>query len=355
MESWNKALVREDLRVHDVIKVINDTGLRIAFVVDENNVLLGTVTDGDVRRALIKNMPLDIQVSEVMNKQPKTVLVGENQTRVEEKLKKHDLLHIPVVNKNGVLVDVQSALKTSKHLIDNPVLLMAGGLGLRLRPLTENCPKPMLKIGDKPILENIIDRFIEYGFHNFYITTHYLPEIIENYFGDGSAKGVNITYLREDEPLSTAGALGLLPSDMPDLPIIMMNSDLLTNINFRDFLLYHDEHKAAITVCVGEYTYKIPYGAVKTDGTYRVARLVEKPTQKHLINAGIYIVEPSIAKTIGYKKKLDMPTLIDQQMMNGKLVAMFPLHEKWTDIGNMDDFKRAQMEHEKHIKPKKTA
>ncbi|MBT8435823.1 MAG: NTP transferase domain-containing protein, partial [Gammaproteobacteria bacterium] len=226
---------------------------------------------------------------------------------------------------------------------ENPVFIMAGGLGTRLLPLTETCPKPMLYVGDMPILEIVLRSFIKAGFYNFYIATHYMEAKIREHFGDGNQWNANIRYIHEEEPLGTGGALGLLPDDMPDLPIILMNGDILTKVDFERMLAFHGENDADATMCVREYDYQIPYGVISgEDGA--IVTMVEKPTYQYFVNAGIYVVSPGIFRNVPKHCKIDMPELLEQEITNKKRILMFPIHEYWLDIGRMDDFERAQAE-----------
>ncbi|CDI94752.1 phospho-sugar nucleotidyltransferase [Pseudomonas aeruginosa PA38182] len=220
---------------------------------------------------------------------------------------------------------------------------MAGGFGTRLRPLTHNCPKPLLKVGEKPILEIILERFIGAGFHRFFISTHYMPEMIREHFGDGSRWGVSIRYVHEETPLGTGGALGLLPHHEIDSPLFLMNGDLLTTLNFLNLLEFHTAHGGVATMCVREYEYHVPYGVVQSDG-HRISSMVEKPVQKFFINAGIYLLSPGLVKSVKAGTRIDMPTLLEQEIERQQAVNMFPVHEYWLDIGRMEDFVRAQQE-----------
>ncbi|EYU14226.1 nucleotidyltransferase family protein, partial [Photorhabdus aegyptia] len=213
--------------------------------------------------------------------------------------------------------------------------------GTRLKPLTDSCPKPMLKVGDKPILEILVTRFSKLGFKNLYISTHYMPDQIMEYFGDGSEWGVSIQYVYEEKPLGTGGALGLLPENIPNLPLIMVNGDVLTTIDFERLLKFHIKHSPTATMCVREYDYQVPYGVIKGDG-HRIIGMQEKPVHRFFVNAGIYIVSPRLFKAVPKNKKIDMPTLLEGEISNNKDVLMFPIHEYWLDIGKMDDFQRAQ-------------
>ena len=239
-------------------------------------------------------------------------------------------------------------LETLQHLIDgvkydNPVFLMAGGFGKRLRPLTDEIPKPLLKVGNKPILQTIMERAINSGFHNFYISTHYKAEMVREHFGNGERWGVSIQYIYEEEPLGTAGALGLLPDSLPELPILMMNGDLLTDVNFEQLLKFHNEQKGMATLCVREYDFQVPYGVIEADGM-RVASIIEKPVHRFFVNAGIYVLDHCIPATIKNRGYLDMPQFFEECIARGKSVNMYPLHEYWLDTGRVEDYQRAQDE-----------
>jgi NDP-sugar pyrophosphorylase family protein len=230
--------------------------------------------------------------------------------------------------------------------LDNPVFLMAGGLGTRLHPLTIDCPKPMLQIGGKPILEVILKSFSDQGFHRFYICTHYMPETIRAYFGDGGKWGVSISYVHEDIPLGTGGGLGLLPRDEVDRPVIVMNCDLLTNLDYKRLLHFHADHGGVATMCVRELEHQIPYGVVTSEGQ-RVQSIDEKPIRKYFINAGVYVLSTELVHSIKPMRRIDMTDILQDSIHRGLAVAMFPIHEYWLDIGRMDDYKRAQAEFEK--------
>ncbi|MEY8239851.1 MAG: nucleotidyltransferase family protein [Cycloclasticus sp.] len=338
---WRKVLIGPTSSIHNAIEVIDKESLRVALVVDAQEKLLGVITDGDVRRGLLSQIQLTEPVSRIMNAEPKSVSVAESRESWLEIMEVEGLLHLPVLD-DGVIVGMetlQNLLKCPKF--DNPVFLMAGGFGTRLKPLTDNCPKPLLLVGNKPILETILEQFIAAGFHRFYVSTHYMPEMIRRHFGDGSKWGVSITYIHEDMPLGTGGALGLLPNDLPDLPLIIMNGDILTKVDFVNLLKFHQETNAVSTMCVREYDYQVPYGVVEAQG-YRVTSMKEKPTYSFFVNAGIYVVNTKVIKGVQKNVKVDMPTLLERTINNGELVSMFPIHEYWLDIGQMPDFEKAQ-------------
>ena len=339
--SWEKVLISPINSMQHALEVLDTEGLQIVLVVDENRHLLGVVTDGDIRRGLLRKLSLDTEVSEVMNRNPITAKAQVEKALLMELMEQRGISAIPIVEE-GVVVGLKTLRNVlAKPHFDNPVFLMAGGFGTRLRPLTENCPKPMLRVGGRPMLEVVLMSFIKAGFSNFYISLHFMPEMIQSHFGDGSQWDVNITYVYEENPLGTGGALGLLPPDMPDLPIIMMNGDVLTKVHFQSLLMFHNKNSAGATMCVTEYDHQIPYGVITGEGS-RIVDMVEKPIQRFFVNAGIYVVSQKIARSVSANQIIDMPTLLKQKMDQSERVLMFPIHEYWLDIGRMDDFDRAQ-------------
>lgn len=344
MKHWEAAVVAPGTSLEQAIQVLDKAALRIVLVLDAEGQLLGTLTDGDVRRALIRHQSLAVVVEEVMNPRPQTATREWSKERMLSTMEQLQLLQLPILDVQGRVIGLESLhdlLNKPRH--DNPVFLMAGGFGKRLRPLTNDCPKPMLKVGDKPILELILNNFIQAGFHRFFISTHYMPELIRSYFGDGRQWGVSIRYIHEEEPLGTGGALGLLPHDEIDQPMFMMNGDLLTSLNVLSLLDFHREHPGSATMCVREYDYQVPYGVIESEG-HCIRSIVEKPTQRFFINAGIYLLEPELVRSVAPGTCIDMPTLLESEIAENRAVNMFPIHEYWLDIGRMDDFQRAQTE-----------
>ncbi len=342
--AWQKILLSPSQPLREALEVINTQASRVVLVVDDQQKLLGVITDGDIRRALLQNLGLEVPLSHVMNANPITASIGTSRDTLIDIMESKGILSIPIVDDGKIvgLETLQQFLVKPKY--NNPVFLMAGGFGTRLRPLTDDCPKPMLQVGSKPILETVLQSFVKAGFRNFYISTHYMPEQIENHFGDGSKWGVNIHYVYEDSPLGTGGALGLLPKDLPDdLPLIMMNGDVLTKVDFARLLEFHCDNQADATMCVREYEYQIPYGVINGEGN-RITDMEEKPIQRFFVNAGIYVVSPEVVKSVPYNLHIDMPTILEQQIDINKQVLMFPIHEYWLDIGRMDDFNRAQVD-----------
>ena len=346
-ERWRQVLIGPQASMKATIEVIDKAALQIALVVDEQQRLLGVVTDGDIRRALIRGVALDTPITQVMNRTPKTVQETTSKTQQIAILRRYGVLQLPIVDQiRGVvgLATLQELYQPA--VLANPVVLLAGGLGSRLRPLTDHCPKPLLEIGGKPILQTIIENFARMGFGRFYIAVHYLAERIMEYFGDGSQWGVRIDYIEEREPMGTAGAIGLLPDHVPELPILVMNGDILTQIDFLNLLRYHEEQKASATLCVRQYEYQIPYGVVSLDGQ-RVAEIVEKPVHSCFSSAGIYVLNPELVTSIRELGHCDMPDLLNRHIAEGERVTTFPIHEYWLDIGREADFLRAQGEFSK--------
>jgi dTDP-glucose pyrophosphorylase len=339
---WTNVLIQPQSTLLDALRIIDNEALRVALVVNQNQELLGVVTDGDIRRGILSNLPLDTPVMQVMNRSPITACITTPKDELALLMESKSILSIPLLDgKRVVGLETLHQLFVKKSY-QNPVFIMAGGFGTRLRPLTDNCPKPMLHIGKRPILETVIRSFIKAGFNNFYISTHYMPEQIQAHFGDGADLGISITYVHEDSPLGTGGALGLLPQNLPkDLPLILMNGDVLTNVDLQRLLDFHVENNADATMCVREYDYQIPYGVVNGEGNV-ITSMVEKPTQRFFVNAGIYVLSSRVIQSVPKNHHIDMPTLLEQHMGDRQKVLMFPIHEYWLDIGRMDDFKKAQ-------------
>jgi dTDP-glucose pyrophosphorylase/predicted transcriptional regulator len=344
MSNWKKTLISPKTSLKDSIRVLHEGGLRIALVVDEKNKLLGTLTDGDVRRALIQHYSMKSPIEGVMKTKPVTAKKIDTGKSVLEVMKNQGLLHMPIVDDENILIGLEMLQDlVKKTTYNNPIFLMAGGFGTRLRPLTNKIPKPLLNVGEKPILETILLQFIKSGFHNFFISTHYKAEMIRNHFGDGSRWGVSIQYMHEEKPLGTAGSLGLLPKDMVDLPIIMMNGDLLTHVDFEALLDFHNNNTGIATMCVREYDFQVPYGVVKSID-HKIASIIEKPIHSFFVNAGIYVLNKDIIRTIDGTSYLDMPHLLGENIENGEVINMFPIHEYWLDIGQKDQYILANQE-----------
>ena len=341
---WKKAVLDQNALISDAIRILDEAALRIVLVVDSHQVLVGTVTDGDVRRGLIKHTALTDPVTSIMNTAPITVTTGNTRDSILSLMQRLEILQIPVVDVKGRVEHVEFLQElTGKPTYNNPVLLMAGGFGKRLHPLTVDMPKPMLKVGQKPILESIIQQVVNSGFQNLYIAIHYKGDQVRDYFGDGSKWGARIKYLEEESPLGTGGALSMLPNDVSKMPVLLMNGDLLTSIDFGRMLTFHNEHKADITMCVREFEFEIPYGVVDVRNQ-KIVGIKEKPVEKYFVNGGIYVLSHNVISGLDCRKPVDMPELITKHLSSGEKVSAFPIHEYWLDIGLMKQYEQAQVD-----------
>jgi dTDP-glucose pyrophosphorylase len=343
MNSWKDVVVSPGTMLSDVIAKVDTSGLQIALVLAPDDSLLGILTDGDIRRAILAGKSLQVPVSEVMSVQPTTVTASTPRDEMLALMRRNVFHHLPLVDEAGRVV----GLATLDELIGaverpNWVVLMAGGLGTRLQPLTDECPKPLLAVGGKPILETIIESFAEQGFKRIFLSVNYKADLIRNHFGAGERWGVDVDYLHETTRLGTAGALSLLPGK-PTAPIVVMNGDLLTRASFDNLLQFHHAQGAAATMAVREYDFQVPYGVVRIDGT-RIEAIEEKPVQKFFVNAGIYVLSPEALDYVPAETSFDMPSLFDQLIAAGKATAAYPLREYWLDIGRLEEFERAQRE-----------
>ena len=342
MNNWKKVILNAKNTMKNAIEVLELKGQGIIMVANNQNKLIGTITDGDIRRALMQQKDINTLLEEIMHKNPATISTEHSREQILSIMKQKNILHLPIIDEKGVIIGLKSITNTiefDKH--DNVVFLMAGGYGTRLKPLTNNTPKPLLLIGEKPILEIILDQFIASGFYNFIISTHYKAKMVQEYFGDGSDWGVNIEYVYEERPIGTAGALGLLRQNITNLPLIVMNGDLLTKVDFESFLNFHNKYTGEASICVREYNVQVPYGVVNSS-KHMLTSIVEKPTHKHFVNAGIYIINPSILESLDGNTYLDMPDLLQNQIKQGFEVNVFPLHEYWLDIGQLEQLQQAQ-------------
>ncbi|MBF0184240.1 MAG: nucleotidyltransferase family protein [Magnetococcales bacterium] len=343
--SWRSVLVRPQATILETIQVIDRGAMRVALVVDEHDRLLGVVTDGNIRRGLINQIGLQESVSRVMNPQPITVQVTDAREQVLALMNAREIEHLPVLDSRGVLVGLELlqelTLPTAK---ENWVVLMAGGLGSRLGSITRECPKPLLRVGPKPILEVILESFLQYGFRRFYLSVNYKKQMIQEYFGNGSAWGAEIRYVEESERMGTAGSLSLLP-EQPTQPFFVMNGDLLTRIHFQHILDFHATHQAQATLCVRRVEQTIPFGVVEME-QHRLLAIEEKPTHHYFVNAGIYVLDPQVLPLIPKGHYLDMPDLFRKVIANGQTAVAFPFLDYWLDIGQMGDYDRARQEYE---------
>ena len=344
MKSWRNCIIHNDASIMDAIKVIDDSGMQIALIVDDNDILQGILTDSDIRRAVISRIDFSTGIEEIMKVDPYTAQIGQSDEEIRELMSTYHVHQIPVLDDAGRVQRVVSFTDViEKRRYENIVVLMVGGIGSRLMPLTEKCPKPLLKVGTKPILEIILESFIEKGFYRFYLSVNYKSEMIEEYFGDGSALGIEINYIREEKKLGTAGSLGLLP-EMPMKPVIVMNGDILTKIDYSALIRYHEAENADATMAVREYNVRIPYGVIDIENN-TIVGISEKPMEAHIVNAGIYVLSPSVFQGLKGDTYLDMPRLYEKLITEKKKAVVFPIREYWLDIGRIDDFEQAQIDY----------
>jgi dTDP-glucose pyrophosphorylase len=329
--------------IGNALSVINSGAVKIALVVDEDDKLLGTLSDGDIRRGLLRRKTLNDSVEDVYRRAP---------TTAKKDTSKKDLLHlclikkieqVPIIDDDRTIIDLyvrDDGLSKKKY--ENHVVLMVGGLGTRLRPLTESTPKPMLEVGGKPILETIVKRFVSSGFTNITMCLGYKSNVIQNYFRDGGGFGANVDYIVEEKRMGTAGALTLLEKRL-DNPFFVMNGDLLTNIDFEKMLDFHVECNSKATMCVREYDIEVPYGVVNV-ANENIISIEEKPIHSFFVNAGIYLLEPDCIDLIPDNEFYDMPTLFEELIAVKEKIVSFPLQEYWLDIGRIADYERANIE-----------
>ena len=332
----------QDASLKEALQVLNSSAAQIVLVTDEDNRLLGVVTDGDIRRGLLHGVDLTVPLSKVMNKTPKVLRPSDSAAAGRAAMLRYRVLHMPVVDDDGRVVNLRflSDPRTGEFG-DIPVVLMAGGQGKRLRPLTENMPKPMLRLGGKPILEHILQRFIDQGFRRFYISINYLGHMIEAYFGDGRKWDVSIDYIREEEQLGTAGALSLLPQGV-GAPLLVMNGDLITDADFREIVHTHIENRVEATMCIREHRTQIQFGVVETQGDLFVGNK-EKPTLAQNINAGIYCLGGGAIEAIPSRVFFDMPSLFQKLTESERRCGVYRLSAvPWLDIGTPDQLEKAR-------------
>ena len=340
---WKSIATPSTASMRDVLSIIDESAMQIALVVDDGCHLLGTITDGDIRRALLRGETLDTPVLRFMNSNPITGLIDEDPHIWQRTMERYSLQHLPLLDANGCIQELTRKTQPQEPQRSNTVVLMAGGMGTRLQPLTQQRPKPLLKVGEKPIIQTIIENFISQGFSDFKICINYLGEKIKDFCGDGSRWNVNIDYIEEDKRLGTAGALSLLPQ-RPDKPFFVMNGDVLTKVDFVRLLVFHEKQKNLATMCVREYRYQIPYGVVKLD-QHRIVDLKEKPVEYYNVNAGVYLLEPAVLDYIPANQYFDMTRLFEVMMERNLQVGSFPLREYWVDVGRMEDFEQAHTDY----------
>jgi dTDP-glucose pyrophosphorylase len=338
---WREAILSVDSNIEQVIHVLNNVALKIVLVTDSHGVLIGTISDGDIRRGLLKGLNLISPIESIIHHNPIVVSSEISRELVSQMMATNKIHQIPIVDENLHVIGL--------HLWDeingptertNTMVIMAGGKGSRLHPETENCPKPLLPIAGKPILEHIINRAKAEGFTHFILAIYHLGYMIEDYFGNGKKFGVKIDYLREKSPLGTAGALSLL-DPRPNSALIVTNGDVITNIRYGELLDFHQQHDACATMAIRMHEWQNPFGVVQTQGV-EIISYEEKPVSYSYINAGVYVIEPRSLALLNKSEQYDMPTLFDLIKSKRERVVAFPIHETWLDVGSPDDLKMAR-------------
>ena len=329
---WQKLLTTSHISISEAIKLLNETGKKILLVVDESNSLKGTLTDGDIRRALIQGLDLNSSILSIINLNP-IFAKQDNSDETHLKLMTINKIEcLPLINENRKVVGVKfwHELNSIQNL-PNKLVIMAGGKGTRLLPLTRDVPKPLLHVDGKPILERIINHAKKDGFFDFIISINYLGHLIQNYFGDGKKLGVNIEYLIEDTPLGTAGSLSLI-EPLPDSPLIVTNGDILTDFSYRDLINFHQKNNAEITVATKKVAWQNPFGVLKTQGI-NITEYQEKPVNISQVILGVYAIEPKVLKSLKKFESIDMPSFIMRVKEDSMRTIIFPVHEEWADLG----------------------
>lgn len=329
--------------IKQALQVINKGAMQIAFVVDPNDRLIGTLTDGDIRRALLGGADLNSSIENIFFKNPTFAKIGDSKEKILKLALSKQLYQIPILDDNGKLIDVKKIEELVKPKNKpNKVVLMVGGLGTRLRPLTDTIPKPMLKVGSKPILQIIIERFVKQGYIDITLCTGYKSEIIKRFFESGEKFGANISYVKENQRLGTAGALGLL-ENLPNEPFFVMNGDILTEISFDEMLESHIQKNAIATIGTREFEYQVPYGVINEKNSF-VLSIEEKPLQKCLVSAGVYVLSPKCLKGIQKDVYIDMPNLLMSLIDKNLKVVQYTIDGYWIDIGRREEYERANEE-----------
>lgn len=348
-ESWRKTLLPSHATLQQAIRSLNETSLQIVLVISPDGTLFGTLTDGDIRRGLLRGLDLNSSIEAIVQREPLVVPPEFTRDTVLQLMQANKIHQLPIVDEGRRVMGLHlwSELMDSRQRT-NLMVIMAGGQGTRLRPHTEHCPKSMLPVGGKPMLEHIIERAKAEGFQHFVVAVHYLGHMIEEYFGDGRRWQVHIRYLREESPLGTAGAIGLL-SPRPEAPFVVSNGDVLTDIRYGELLDFHCRHGAAATMAVRLHEWQHPFGVVRTKGV-DIIGFEEKPIARTHINAGIYVLAPSAINVMNVGEHCDMPTLFGRLQERAARTIVYPMHEPWLDVGRADDLKAAQDTHSPNAK-----
>ncbi len=339
---WRQAILPVNATIGEAIRNLDKVAIKIVLVVNEDGVLEGTISDGDIRRGLLKGLDMSSPIASVIHRNALVVPAELGRDLVMQLMVANKIQQVPVVDEQHHVVGLHLWDEiTTSPIRTNLMVIMAGGMGTRLLPHTEKCPKPMLPLAGKPMLEHIIDRAKLEGFNHFVLAIHYLGHMIEEHFGNGECLGVQIDYLREDSPLGTAGALGLI-SPLPDAPFVVTNGDVITDIRYGELLDFHIRHSATATMAVRVHEWQHPFGVVQTRGV-EIVGFEEKPIARSHINAGVYALEPAALNLLTIDAHCDMPTLFERLQAKAQLTVAYPMHEPWLDVGKPDDLVAARL------------
>jgi dTDP-glucose pyrophosphorylase len=340
-EFWEKALLPINATLQQAISKLDETAFQIAIVATPDRILLGTLTDGDIRRGLLQGMGMENSIETIIHREPLVIPPELGRDSVLQLMHANKIHQLPIVDESRHVVGLHLLDELmGPRQIQNLLVIMAGGQGIRLRPHTKNCPKPLLPIDGKPMLGHIIDRAKAEGFQHITLAVQYLGNMIEDYCGDGSQWNLKIDYIREGSPLGTAGALSLL-NKRPESPLVVSNADLLTDLSYGDMLDYHCRHDVSATMAVRNYEWQHPFGVVQTQGV-NIIGFEEKPLIRNYINAGVYVLDPSALDILKAGEHCDMPTLFNRLQDSDKDTIVYPIHEPWLDVGRKDDLELAQ-------------
>ena len=338
---WKRLTLSLDSKIQDAASILESYSMHIVLIVGKKGELIGTISDGDIRRGLLQGYGLHDFVSLIVQSNPLVVPVNMDRSVVLQIMETNKIHQIPVVDDVNKLVGLHLWEQViTQQVRPNTMVIMAGGMGTRLRPHTETCPKPMLELGGKPMLEHIIERAKLEGFRKFVVTLNYLGHMIEDYFGSGDSRGIEIQYTKEESPLGTAGAISLI-KQLPKEPFVVTNGDVITNIRYGKVLDFHNHHGAEATMSVRSHEWQNPFGVVNVDG-FAIVGFEEKPVVRSHINAGVYVLDPKCFASLESGAMCDMPTLFDRLNERGLKTVAYAMHEEWLDVGRPDDYKKAE-------------
>lgn len=341
----NKLVLSSETRFNDAIKLLDLNGNGVLPVVDKDEKLLGLITDGDIRKAILNN---HLKLEYIINKNPHKLHVDTSKNQIVNYLKKIHRRHLPLVDDDNKFLKMFTLDEIDFNLKPNWVVIMAGGLGTRLGELTKDTPKPMLKVGEKPMVEHIIEMFVSHGFSKFMLSVNYKAEVIKDYFGNGSKFGIEVKYLEEKKRLGTGGALSLIDIEMNE-PFFVTNGDVLSSLDYEKLLAYHKDQNATATMCIRKDSYQIPYGVIEVDSENNILAMKEKPVKEFFINTGIYVLNPEVLNHVPKDEFFDLPNLFNVLKDENRSTKSFEISEYWIDMGKPSDFEKINKKMESYI------